>query len=230
MQPLGRRAAPDVPAGERRALLEAELVRVAKAPGEVLGRARWLWQGPAPGGRLPVARGDDLLLFLAPAGSGAIAGAGAETAPGRALGPDWRLANAAGQQRWSPALEASLEAILAEARLADTPRSLPAISHGFHVKGTVAGESESQLFLESDRGRPVALVLLRRPGAEPELRAASGDLIDESAAPVRPRTLLWRALACTAPERLPPALAADEGLAADWAEIRRQIGPCDRTL
>ncbi|MFN3591817.1 MAG: hypothetical protein ACK4TG_06490, partial [Thermaurantiacus sp.] len=47
VRPLGRRDAPDVPPGEVRALVEASLVNVLKAPDAVPGTARWLWQGPA---------------------------------------------------------------------------------------------------------------------------------------------------------------------------------------
>lgn len=219
---LDRRAAPDVPAGEMRLLVEADLVAVHKAPAEVVGRARWLWQGPAARGRLPIARGDELVLFATPAT--------APGGPGAALGPDWRLLNAAGQQRWSEALEASIRAILAEAQAPEAVQAITAVASGFHAAGTIAGESESQFFLETDKGRPIALVVLRRPGAAPKVAVAVGDLIDESAQPVRPQTLLWRALACTAPARLPAALAGDRGLADDWAEVRRQLGPCGRTL
>lgn len=213
--PLGRRVAPDVPPGEVRALVEANLVNVLKAPDALPGTARWLWQGPAgPRGRPPLARGDSLLLFLVPAGGDR----------------DYRLLHPAGQQRWSPALEAEVRRLVEDARRPDAPAGIREIANGFHVPGTVEGESESQFFLVAEDGRPMTLTVLRRPGAAPSIAMATGDLIDESAQAIEPRTLLWRALACTLPERLPPRLAGDRGLARDYAEMRRQIGACDRTL
>jgi len=218
--PLSRRLAPDLPPGEIRVLMEADLVDVLKASGILPARARWLWQGPAgPRGRPPFAAGDELILFLV-----------REAGPGGGPGADYRLANAAGQLRWTDALEREVRTILSEVRRPDAPAAIRAIANGFHVPGTVAGESESQFFLVTEDGRPMTLVVLRRPGAEPVVRLATGDLIDDSAVEIVRDTLVWRALACTMPGELPPALAADPGLRADFAEMRRRIGACNRTL
>jgi hypothetical protein len=52
----------------------------------------------------------------------------------------------------------------------------------------------------------------------------------DRAAAVEPRTLTWRALACGLPAELPPSLAADAALRADYAFARESIGPCGRRL
>jgi hypothetical protein len=104
-----------------------------------------------------------------------------------------------------------------------------AVRSGFHVPGAIAGESESQIFLEMAGGAPITLSVLRRQGAEVAVRVATGDIIDESAAPIRRETLLWRTLACDLPATPPETLGADEGLRADYAAVRQSLGPCGRT-
>jgi hypothetical protein len=184
------------------------------------GRAEWLWQGPRAA--LPV-KGADVLFF----GAAAAGGAGAEAT---ADVGQYRLQTARAQLPWTPGVEAQVRAILQDARAPGGVPRFRAVKGGFHVPGAIAGESESQYFL--DLGRPVTLVVLRRAGALPEVKVATGDIIDESAAPVRPETLLWRTLACDAPEALPDAVAADTGTAAalraDWAAAKASFGPCGR--
>ena len=96
----------------------------------------------------------------------------------------------------------------------------------------MAGEAESQFFLTTADGKGVTLVVTTRPGEAKRVTVASGDVIDESAAPVRRDTLLWYRLACTLPAVLPPAVAARPGggpaLTADYAAARVSLGPCDR--
>jgi hypothetical protein len=210
---LSRRVAPDVPEGAVRALVEARLVAVLKADGMVPGRAEWLWQGEKAA--LPV-KGAELLFF------GSVSAGGPDAAVGQ-----YRLATARAQLPWTPEREAEVRAILAEARAPGGVPRFRAVKGGFHVPGAVAGESESQFFL--DIGRPVTLVVLRRAGAVPEVKLATGDIIDESAAPVKPATLLWRTLACDAPERLPASAGSEAALVADWAAAKAAWGPCGRT-
>jgi hypothetical protein len=212
---LSRRVAPDVPEGAVRALVEGKLVSVLKADGLVPGRAEWLWQGEKAA--VPQ-KGGDVLVFANPAGG---SGAGREVA-------QYRLQTARAMLPWSGAAEAAVRAILLEAR---APGGVPAfrgVKGGFHVPGAVEGESESQFFL--DLGTPVTLVVLRRAGAAPEVKLATGDIIDDSAAPVRRRTLFWRTLACDAPTALPAAVGEDPALRADWNAAKATIGPCGRSL
>jgi hypothetical protein len=75
----------------------------------------------------------------------------------------------------------------------------------------------------------LTLVVLRRAGATPALRLATGDLIDDSAAPIAPHTLVWRALACGLPAALPARLATDDALVADWQFVLADLGPCGRS-
>ncbi len=216
---LGRRAAPDVPAGQVRALVEADLRAVLKAPGVLPAAAAWVWQGAADArGRPPIARGARLLVFAQPLSGGR----DPATQP---------LALIAGhaQQPWTPQAEAVVRSILTEAldpRLARL--AVTGVQDAFRTEGDVPGQSESQFFVATGDGRPITLVVRRAPGEAAQVLAATGDLVGR-AEPIRPRTLSWRALACGLPARLPLHLDGRPELARDYALVVSSLGACGRT-
>jgi hypothetical protein len=217
---FSRRDAPDVPPGEVRAVLRADLSAALKAPGVLPAEVAWRWQGPADSrGRPPFAEAAQVLLFGAPLAGGS----------NPAVYP-LQLVSRHGQQPWSAASEAVVRDVLRQAQ-APGARGLmvTGLRDAFRSGGDVPGASESQFFLRTEGGQPLTLVVRRTPGAVPDVRAASGELLDQ-AAPVAPRTLMWRALACGLPPRLPAALAEDAGLAEDYVLAIARLGRCDRRL
>lgn len=217
---LSRRIAPDVPTGEVRALMEAELKAALKAPAVLPARAEWLWQGPAdPRGRPPFGAGTPVILFAEPV-------SGSRNAEVQQL----RLIRADAMQRWTPEAEAMVRAILIEAtRPGAAGLMVTRVSDGFHSEGTVAGQSESQFFLATEGGSPATLVVQRMPGQPPSITLATGEVIDR-ATPIVPQTLRWRALACGLPPVLPDQLTNVAGLADDYAAARLSLGDCGRRV
>lgn len=137
---------------------------------------------------------------------------------------------------WTPAVEAQIRSIASELVAVDAPPAIRGVVDAFHVRGTVAGESETQIFLATATGRPVSLSIIRRPGQEPHFGAALGEIIDEAAS-VPPRdTLLWYRLACGLPATLPASAAtkldpADADAARrDYADFLAQLGQCNRGM
>lgn len=215
---IGGRAAADVPAGESRHLVELDLTAALKAPGVLPARAEWLWQGP--GRNAPVAKGAQLQVFLADPR----AGPAPEVMQYRLIAPD-------AMRRRTPADDAALRAILGEARQPGAAGLMvTGVSAGFRTEGTVAGRSESQFFLTTTGGRPLTLTVTRTPDAPPAVSVATGDVIAASAQAIQPRTLVWRALSCGLPAQLPDTLAesvaADPGLAEDYALARAGLADC----
>ena len=217
---VGRRDAPDVPQGHVRALVRADLSAALKAPALLPASAAWFWQGPAgQRGRPPFAKSAPVLVFAAP-----LAGGGdPETQP-------MRLTTAHGQQPWSAGAEAAVRDILSQALQPGADGLMvTGVNDGFRTIGAIPGMSESQFFLATQGGRPLTMVVRRAPAAEPVIAVATGDLVDR-AAPVQPRTLVWRGLACGLPDRLPVRLADNADLSEDYALARQSIGPCGRTV
>ena len=211
---LGKRDAVGVPSGAARTLVTATTTAAVVAPGEVPQRLTYLRDVPLDAaGKIPKLAGRDVLLFLRP-----------DAVPGQYV-----LADAHGEVPWSTDADADVRGVVAAARSGSVP-VVTGVASAFRVPGAVPGEAESQFFVSTAAGKPVSLVVLTRPGAARRVSIALGDVIDDAAAPIPPRTLLWYRLACTLPATLPPAVAADAAVADDWAFVRASLGPCGRTF
>lgn len=206
---------PGLAPGKARLLVSAAVNAALIAPGTVPGTLSWLWDAPLDAkGKPPKPKGNSVLAFLAP-----------PAADGKT-----RLIAGAGQQPATPVLEAEVRAIATAARSGEAP-AITGINNGFRAEGTVPGESESQFFLATADGKGMTMVVTRKPGEALHVAVSRGDVIDESAASVKPETLLWYRLACTAPAKLPAAAGgSDTALAADWKAALQSLGPCGRTL
>ncbi|WP_404713121.1 hypothetical protein [Sphingomonas sp. MMS24-J13] len=143
----------------------------------------------------------------------------------RLIGPDAQVPR-------TPENEARIRAILAAAVAPDAPPVITGITRAFHVAGTLPGESETQIFVRTADARPISLNILRRPGEKPRWAVALTELVDASAAPPPPDSLLWYRLACGLPRQLPDAAVdgqapADADAArADYALVLAGLGTC----
>jgi len=174
-------------------------------------------------GKVPKLKNREFVLF-------------ADSVPGRVgavqlVGPGAHLG-------YTPELEARLRPILTE--LYGAPDSVPpritGISDALAVAGTLAGESETQIFLATENRAPVSLTILRRPGQAPHWGVSWGEIIDSAARPPAPESLRGYRLACGLPAQLPSNtnLARDPGArrlaAGDYAYVISQLGPCERRV
>ncbi len=146
-----------------------------------------------------------------------------------------QLINPQAQMLWDAGRDATVRSIVAERARGAVPPVITGVSQAFHVAGTVAGESETQIFVATAGGDPVSLSILRRPGQAPRWAVAFGEIVDESAAVPARRTLGWYRLACGLPPVLPGSalatMTSEEARAAaeDYRFVLRSIGACDRS-
>lgn len=146
------------------------------------------------------------------------------------------LVDEAGQLAWTPELESRVRAILTELLAADAAPRVEGIADALSVRGNLAGESETQIFLETTGDSPVSISVLRRPGQEPVWGVSWGEIIDSSARPPEPGTLRWYRLACALPPELPSSanLARDPAARAlaeaDYAFVMAELGECERAI
>ncbi len=134
-----------------------------------------------------------------------------------------------------PALIERLRGAIAAFAGADVPPIVTGVRDVISVPGNLAGESETQMFIETRSGAPATLGVVRRPGMAPDWGVSWGEVVDPSARPPEPGTPAWYRLACS----LPPTIRTDahlqEGNAArlqaeaDYRFVLDQLGPCERT-
>jgi hypothetical protein len=209
--------AADVAPGAMRFYVEADVLALVRGDAAIPARVGWVVDVPAPGGRAPKLKKRRVLAFAR-----AVAGT-----PGQVqlVAPD-------AQRDWTPAADALVRRIAAELVAPDAPPVVTGVGNAFHVPGSLPGESETQIFLQTQGGRPAALSILRRPGEAPRWSVALSEIIDSSAAAPAPDTLLWYRLACALPAEL-PARATDQlapadadAARADYAVVIAGLGPC----
>jgi hypothetical protein len=133
-----------------------------------------------------------------------------------------------------PASEERARAMLAEFIAPDAAPRITGVREALSVNGNLDGESETQLFIETESGEPVSISVLRRPGMATEWGVSWSELIDQSAQAPRSGTLRWYRLACSLPPALPPeAIISRDGAgrvlaSQDYALVIGQLGPCGR--
>lgn len=212
--------APGLAPGSARLYVEAETIALltGNAP---LGRSlKYLVDVPLDAkGRPPKLKKQEVILFARAVFS----------RPGelQLMAPDAQLA-------WSQTLETRLRPILGELAGPDAPPLITDVRDVLSSAGNLAGESETQIFLQTADDAPAALTVIRRPGMAPRWGVSFEELVDQSARPAAPETLAWYRLACVLPASLPASANLSENTsdrrraAQDYAFVVSELGPCAR--
>lgn len=218
--------APGLAAGHVRFFIEADVVSLIRGSGPLAARISYLVDLPlAANGKAPKLKSKQPVLIFA---RSVASGTTTDTGSVRLVAPDAQLA-------WDPATEARLRAILTELVKPGAPPAITGIANGFHVPGTLPGEGETQLFLNTATGEPVSLTVITAADGSRRWAAAFGEIVDGSAAVPRRDTLAWYRLACGLPKALPLDKLAGTApedrnkAAADYAMILGALGECTRT-
>ena len=102
------------------------------------------------------------------------------------------------------------------------------------MAGTLAGESETQIFLATENDDPAAISVVRRPNMAPVWGVSFSEIVDQAVRVPERGSLAFYRLACA----LPPSLPSEANLAREPADRARasddyryvlsQLGPCPR--
>ncbi len=220
--------APDLSSSLARFYVEADVISLIRGRGPLAASIAYLVDLPRqPNGKPPkLKKKQPVLLFARPAPA---------SGPGSAATGTVRLISPDAQLNWDPSTESRLRAILAELVKPGAPPEITGIANGFHVAGTLPGEGETQLFLNTTSGEPVSLSILTKADGSRHWAAAFGEIVDESAAVPARDTLAWYRLACGLPRKLPLSklagtAAPDRAKAADdYSYVLAALGSCPRT-
>jgi hypothetical protein len=209
-----------VPAGYKRLFLEGDVTGLIRGEAGITPLVSWLYDAPIDTrGKLPKLKKAQVILFARP---------GSRPGQIQLVARDAQI----------PATPVEIDRVkgIESALLArDTPPRILGLGDAFHVAGTVAGEGETQIFLRTEKGDPVSLSILRRPGEPPRWAVALGEIVDEAARAPAPGSLLWYRLACALPPALPSravrtlSVQDAEAARADYKVVIDALGPCGRT-
>jgi hypothetical protein len=210
-----------VPAGKVRYYIEADILSLIKGPSNIPAKVSYLLDLPVDvAGRAPkLKKKSEFLLF-------------ASIVAGRPN--ELQLTAMDAHIPWNMQDAERVRQMLTEASQADAAPQISGIGRAFNVPGTLPGESETQIFLQTVDARPISLSILRRPGEQVRWAVALSEMVDDAAEPPRPDTLLWYRLACTLPGKLPAQSLADNepaqrsAIEADYRLVLEELGPCAR--
>jgi hypothetical protein len=170
----------------------------------------------------PLARKkDEVILFARPV-------------PGRP--GELQLVRPTAQLAGSPEIEARVRAVVTALLAPDAPAEVTGVRELIYVPGTLAGEGETQIFLNTADSSAASLTVRHQPGRPVQWGASFSELVAELGHPPERDTLEWYRLACALPPS-PPASAnmsegaGERGMAeADYRMVIEALGPCRRTL
>jgi hypothetical protein len=213
--------APGLAPGHARLYLETETERVLKGPDALGESVSYLVDVPLDAkGKPPKLKKQTVLVF-------------ARTVPDHP--GELQLVEPDAQLPGDTTTESRVRAVIAELVAPDAPPRITGVRDVISVAGNLAGESETQMFVETESGMPVSLTVIRRPSMAPTWGVSWSEIVDQAARPPEGGTLAWYRLACFLPRRLSndAFLQADsagrERARADYQFILDSLGPCERT-
>jgi len=208
--------------GQVRIYVEARTLALLSGSGALGEDLRYLVDLPADAkGKPPKLKGHEVYLF-------------ARTVPARP--GELQLLASSAQVPLAALDETRLRGVLRDFAAPDQPPKISGIRDALSVAGNLAGESETQIFLEAERDRPASITVIRRPGMSPAWGISWSEILDQAARPPEPDTVAWYRLACFLPDSLPASAsltrdrAAFQRAAQDYDFVRQSLGGCERHL
>ncbi|GAB5486871.1 MAG: hypothetical protein Pars2KO_04410 [Parasphingorhabdus sp.] len=209
------------PPGTQRYYVEAETNALIRGSQGIAETIRYVVDLPLDGrGRAPKIKRKPFIIFARSnqAGNGQL----------QLIARDAQIA-------WTPTRDTRVKAIVREIVSRNAAPAISRIGSSFHVPGTILGEGETQIFMETDNNVPISISVLSRDGQQKAWAVSLGEIVDEAArAPVR-NTLLWYRLACFLPDDLPfdslDGQSAENAAQArrDYRMVLRDLGSCPRS-
>ena len=213
--------APGLAAGRARLYLETQTQRVLKGPNALGESVKYLADVPLDAkGKPPKLRKQAFLIFANP-----VSGRPGEL---QLVTPDAQLADDA-------ATGERVRTVISQLVVPGAAPRITGVRDVISVAGNLAGESETQMFVDTAGGAPVSLSVIRRPNMAPTWGVSWSEIVDQAAKPPERNTIAWYRLACSLPRKLPDNAflqsdaAGRQRAAADYQFILDQLGPCGRT-
>ncbi|MBB3034500.1 hypothetical protein [Alteriqipengyuania lutimaris] len=212
--------APGLRPGYARFYIEAETLGLIAGSTSLGERVNYLVDLPLDArGRKPKLRKEEVLLFARP-----VAGRPSQL---QLVAPDAQLL-------WDEGLERRTRLILEQLVAPGAAPKIVGIRDALSVAGTLAGESETQIFLETVDNSPAAISVVRRPNMAPVWGVSFSEIVDQAVRVPETGSLAYYRLSCALPRSLPSEAnlarePADRARASDdYRYVLSQLGQCER--
>ncbi len=215
---LPKGMAPGAP-GTARQIVEADIVRVFKAPNVINARITYLWDGSVDAkGKAPSFKKQNLLVFLRPLANPEV---------------PYQLAAARNQMPWSAEAEARLRAIGLEAQKSELRDiRLTGMQSAFTTDADQPFARLTQFLFSSTDGRLLGVTVRVKPDGTGDVIQSSEEFLGGGLR-VQANTLVWYHLTCTTPAQVPGDVLSDQPtdderalVTQDYATLKKALGPC----
>lgn len=213
--------APNAPPNTQRFYIVATTNALIRGLGGIPGTIRYVIDLPLDErGRAPKIKKDQFLVFARNLS---------------AANGDVQLSAPDAQIAWTADRDERVRSIVREIVASDAPPAITRIGHAFHVPGTIIGDGETQIFLETKTGDPVSITIISRQGQEKLWAVSLTEIVDEAARAPKENTLLWYRLACFLPKALPedamssPSAENINQARRDYSLVIQDLGNCIRS-
>lgn len=148
---------------------------------------------------------------------------------------DIKLVDPTAQVLWSPVQESRVRSILTELVVSGAPSPVTRVRELMFVPGTLAGQGQTQIFLDTKGGRSAAITVRHQPGSAPSWGVSFAQVAAGTGAPPPHDSLAWYSLACFLPAYPPAAAnvsrssARQEQALNDYRMVVTSLGTCNRT-
>ncbi len=211
-----------VPANRKRILIIAELQSLIRAQKGLNSEIKFLFDAPLDSrGKMPKLKKQRFLVF----------GSNVNNRP------DFiKLTHTASMLPYSQDDNNVLRNIIRSIIASDAPQKIVSISSAFHSPGTIIGEGETQIFLNTEFGQPIAISVVSKRGESQRWSVSTSEVIDINASEPTRNSLLGHRLACGLPnslsnENIEASNAQDRRkAAADYDYVRKALGNCNLNI
>ncbi len=143
-----------------------------------------------------------------------------------------RLSRTASMLKYNDRMNNMVRSIIREIIADNAPQKILSISSAFHSPGTIIGEGETQIFLNTEFGQPMAISVTSKQGQNRRWSVSTTEVIDINATEPSRLSLLGYRLACSLPKALNPSIIESdnqenrEKAISDYILVLDSVGPC----
>ena len=177
------------PPGTQRYYVEAETKALIRGSDGIAGTIRYVIDLPLDArGRAPKIKNKPFIIFARQSAN--------RNGQLQLIAKDAQIA-------WTPIRDSRIRSLVREIVDRNAAPQIERIGSAFHVPGTIIGEGETQIFMETNGNVPISISILSREGQNKLWAVSLGEIVDEAASAPKRNTLLWYRLACFLPRDLP---------------------------